>query len=361
MTDTAARATPTSERSPRTGFTLIELLVVIAIIAILMGLLLPAVQKVREAAARAKCSNNLKQLGLALHNFQDAYNRLPPGLGAINDPGPISGPKINPWTVDTTYIEQRDPSKGGAWVRDQSWLVSILPFIEQDALKSNLSLEPADAVTEQAFGIPKNENGGLPVAIFQCPSDPRGGALVSQNGGSYRKQALTWYAGIGGTDSGSDNWPLSDGTLFWRSKLSLTDLADGTSNTIVVGERPPGATGFDVNFNGWWQSYDGFNFRNGFAGYESDTIQYVHNTIAVADASKTSTITGKPCTFPSLYGPGNVRESCDFNHPWSLHSVGANFAFGDGSVRFFPYTIQPLLPALATRNGGENPDLSKFQ
>jgi prepilin-type processing-associated H-X9-DG protein len=238
--------------------------------------------------------------------------------------------------------------------------VHILPFIEQDALKSSLSLQPVEAVTEKAFSIPNNENGGLPVAIFQCPSDPRG-SIFSKNGGSYRKAGLTWYAGIGGTDSGSDNWPLVDGILFWRSKLSLTDISDGTSNTIAIGERPPGATGFDVNFNGWWQSFDGYNFRNAYAGYESDTIQYVHNTIAVADASKKSTITGNPCTFPSLFGPGKVAESCDFNHPWSLHAVGANFAFADGSVRFLPYTIQPLLPALATRNGGETPDLSKFQ
>jgi type II secretory pathway pseudopilin PulG len=335
-------------------------LVVIAIVAVLIGLLLPAVQKVREAAARAKCSNNLKQLGLALHNFQDAYNRLPPGLGAILDPGPIDAPKINPSTVDNTYLQQRDPSRGGFWVRDQSWLASVLPYIEQKALKDSLPLQPTDLIVEKTFNIPNNQNGGLPVVTFQCPSDPRGGNLVSQNGGSYRKQALTWYAGIGGTDWASTDWPLSDGTLFWRSKLSLTDISDGTSNTIAIGERPPGATAFDVNFNGWWQSYDGYNLRNAFAGYESDTVQYVHNTIAVADASTKSNLTGTPCSFPALFGPGNAYESCDFNHPWSLHPGGALFAFGDGSVRFLPYTVEPLLPALATRSGGETTDLSKY-
>jgi prepilin-type N-terminal cleavage/methylation domain-containing protein/prepilin-type processing-associated H-X9-DG protein len=356
MTAAHQRRTP-GRICRRRGFTLIELLVVIAIIAILMGLLLPAVQKAREAAARVKCQNNLKQLGIALHNFQDAHNRLPPGLGALEDPW-----AIHPWTQDNSYASQpAPPAPGGMWVRDQSWLVHVLPFIEQDSLRTGLSLQPADPPAEAALNIPQTQNSALPVQIFTCPSDPRGGSLVSQNGGPYRSAGLTWYAGVGGTDAGSPKWPLSDGVLYWRSKLSINDImiGDGTSNTIAIGERPPGTTSNPNNYLGWWQSLDTYNFRTASGpGWEFDTIQYVQNS--GPSPALSSTLTSKPCVFPSLYAAGDVRDSCDFNHFWSCHSAGANFAFADGSVRFLPYSIQPLLPALATRNGGEVVDLARY-
>jgi len=336
-------------RAGRRGFTLIELLVVIAIIAILMGLLLPAVQKIREAAARAKCQNNLKQIGLALHNYHDVYQALPPGVGA---PGDRAG--MQPWTQSNAYISPTSPPN----LRVQTWLVHILPYIEQEQLKNQLSLQPRDVPAITGLHLPDNDICSTPVTIYQCPSDPRGGTIVSLNGGSYRKSALTWYAGVGGINSADPNWPISNGTLFWRSKVNLTGIQDGTSNTIAAGERPPGATQFDTNFNGWWQGLDTIGFRYGAPGWEFDTIQYVRNT--VASPIITNIATGQPCVLPAVFGPGKVLNSCDFNHFWSLHTNGANFVFADGSVRFMPYSAEPIMPALATRSSGEVVDTTPY-
>ena len=263
---------------------------------------------------------------------------------------------MQPWTQSNAYISGTVPAN----LRVQNWMVHILPFIEQDALKNSLSLQPADIPAQNAYNIPNNDNSSLPVVTFQCPSDPRGGSIVSQNGGSYHPSALTWYAGVGGTDSANPNWPLSDGILFWRSRLAIMDITDGTSNTLAIGERPPGATSFDNNFNGWWQGLDTIGFRYGTPAWEFDTIQYVQNS--VASPATTSTLTGKPCTFPAIYSPGqgSGAEACDYNHFWSMHGVGSNFLFADGSVRFLPYTAQPIMTALATRGGGEPVDSTKY-
>jgi prepilin-type N-terminal cleavage/methylation domain-containing protein/prepilin-type processing-associated H-X9-DG protein len=351
-------------RPLRGAFTLIELLVVVAIIAILMGLLLPAVQKVREAAARTKCLNNLKQLGLALHDFHDTYQVLPPGIGAIGD---RTG--MQPWTQSNVYAAQTTPPN----MRTQSWLTHLLPFLEQDNLKKQLSLQPRQVGIQTALGIPDSDVGASThVAMFECPSDPRGG-IVSNNGGSYRKAALTWYAGVGGIDSSDSKWPLAPGVLYWRSKVTLTDIVDGSSNTLAAGERPPGAKAgveFGINYYGWWQSADTIGWQGGGTaiqgstgwgggiGFEFDTIQYMRNT--VASPALTSSLTNKPCVFPSFFSPGTPNESCDFNHFWSVHPGGANFVFADGSVRFMPYTAESIMTMLATRSGGEVTDMTKY-
>jgi prepilin-type N-terminal cleavage/methylation domain-containing protein/prepilin-type processing-associated H-X9-DG protein len=336
---------------PRRGFTLIELLVVIAIVAILMGLLLPAVQKVREAAARAKCSHNLKQLGLALHNFHDTYLALPPGLGAINDRMAMA-----PWTQSNVYQAPTLPPNQ----RVQSWLVHILPYIEQTPLHDGLPLQPIDPPASQAFNIPDNDYSARHVPMFECPSDPRGGSIEWPGTASYRRAAATWYAGVGGVDSGAPTWPLSEGLLYWRSRIVLQQIADGTSNTLAIGERPParGLSDMTQVSNGWWQGADTINWRYGNTpAWEYDTIQYVENT---AGSVTINFETRQPCTFPTFYQRGDVINSCDFNHFWSSHANGAHFAFADGSVHFLPYTARPIMKALATRNGGEVTDLTAY-
>jgi prepilin-type N-terminal cleavage/methylation domain-containing protein/prepilin-type processing-associated H-X9-DG protein len=335
---------------PRPGFTLIELLVVIAIIAVLMGLLLPAVQKVREAAARMRCSNNLKQIGLALHNFHDSYLTLPPGLGAINDRTGMA-----PWTTSSVYLAPTSPANQ----RVQSWLAHILPYVEQQPLKDGLPLQPRDDNASKTYGIPDNDYSSRHVPVYECPSDPRG-SIVSQGAGAFRTAALTWYAAVGGIDAGDKNWPLADGILFWRSRVNLAQIQDGTSNTLMAGERPPGPgsmTNPDV-YNGWWQSLDTINWRYGTPAWEFDTVQYMTNSIAAP--ATTSTLYNTRCPLPALYGPGNVGDSCSFNHFWSLHVNGANFLFADGSVHFLAYTAQPVMNALATRSGGEVVDVSVY-
>ncbi|HZY90713.1 MAG TPA: DUF1559 domain-containing protein, partial [Gemmataceae bacterium] len=216
----------------RRGFTLIELLVVIAIIAILIGLLLPAVQKVREAAARMKCTNNLKQIGLALHNFHDANNRFPPGYVDGN-----TDPNSTP-----------DNDVGPGW----GWATFLLPYVEQDNLYKQINLS-------QPIGVGVNAQVSLQaLTIHQCPSDPLQQAFPVYDS-SFTKPIATvahgnyvgcngWeecFNGAGGNPQGGSGTDGLSGVLgsggaglFYRnSRTTFASITDGTSNTIVVGER----------------------------------------------------------------------------------------------------------------------------
>jgi prepilin-type processing-associated H-X9-DG protein len=289
--------------------TLVELLVVLAIIAVLIGLLIPAVQRVREAANRLKCANNLRQIGLALHQYHDDFGSFPPAVDSR--------------VTDNQY-------------RFLSWQARVLPYIEQD---------PLWEVSRNAFQIdpyfldnPPHAGVATPLTIYQCPSDTRVASvqtyvpiqLDNPPTISYRV-ALTSYLGVSGT-----NWRTRDGVLYDQSMVRLTDILDGTSNTIAVGERPPSA---DFRF-GWWYGGAGQAFSGSLDSH--------------VGARELNWVVGHTCSFkPSHFEPARPEDPCAYFHFWSLHGNGAYFLFADGSVRFLAYSADGILPALATRSGGE--------
>jgi prepilin-type N-terminal cleavage/methylation domain-containing protein len=332
--------------SARSGFTLIELLVVIAIIAILIGLLLPAVQKVREAAARTKCSNNLKQIGLAVHNYHDAVKSLPP-----------------------TYIRQDWPT----------WAVFILPYIEQGAAYSGWDTQ-LRYYDQANFGA-ANDPTKVVVQIYQCPARPRDNFLSVDNGGTdkdvpsaytgnpHRPGGVGDYAACHGTDvatldgngaltigvalamvqPGGAAWtnvtaayqsPLGSRITSWKSQTTLDSITDGTSNTIMIGEKyvRPGMR--------WGKNEDRSIYNGQFAR--------VFRRAAGVPTKDTTLL-----PFPLVadlgedFGAATGTSQPSFQKFGSWHSGVCLFVFGDGSVRSLSSTIDNVtLGRLAERNDG---------
>jgi prepilin-type N-terminal cleavage/methylation domain-containing protein/prepilin-type processing-associated H-X9-DG protein len=286
------------------GFTLLELLVVLAIISVLLGLLLPAVQKVREAAARLKCQNNLKQLALALHQYAGDHRIFPPGHRSPRHP-------------------DRMPFSG--------WTLSISPYLEQTSLYQNALA--AYRAEPSPFRNPPHTGLNRPVPIAACPTDSRvPGPQIAQR--ENLLVALTSYLGVSGKDYAS-----ADGVLFQDSQVGPLDILDGTSNTLLLGERPPSA---DLQF-GWW-----------YAGVGQLGTGSADLILGAREQNLQPIVAGSPCG-PGAYpfSPSSFNDPCGMFHFWSPHPGGSNFAFADGSVRFLLYSANPLLPALASRAGGE--------
>jgi prepilin-type N-terminal cleavage/methylation domain-containing protein/prepilin-type processing-associated H-X9-DG protein len=327
---------PRGGKAVRGAFTLIELLIVVAIIGVLIGLLLPAIQKVREAALRVQCQNNLKQMGAALHNYHAVYGRFPPGVE-----NPLERPYLPP------------PQYG--WHPYWSWMANILPFVEQDNL-----YRQGDDWAHIGQGNPADfhwwpwgdfwnnwatarPNPALAVymPLYSCPMEPRYLVVRDVQG---IQVAFTDYLGVSGT-----NGSAGDGVLYVNSQVRLTDITDGSSNTFMVGERPPSVQ----LFCGWWFAGSGYDAL-GTGDVVLGSRDYGYDSFGDANGIAVSWNSYSSCPPSSTnFQPGQVNNVCDEMHFWSLHTGGSSFLYADGSVHFHTYAINNMLPALCTRAGGE--------
>jgi prepilin-type N-terminal cleavage/methylation domain-containing protein/prepilin-type processing-associated H-X9-DG protein len=311
------------QKTPRTAFTLIELLVVIAIIAILIALLVPAVQKVREAAARSECQNNMKQIGLALHNFHNVFQGFP---------------------------------KAGKLTNELSWHVYILPFIEQDNLYKQFNLAPG------TFNGPPNNTGPMKnelalnrISMFLCPSSNVEAMLLNAPNNADLPEVInnvvpytTHYYGIMGPKG---NNPVTGQPYLWNNQgvhggfalqgiflqdtvaagnspgpdvgVRIAQILDGTSNTLMVGELS------------WENNVTGTRYRSWVRG--CDTAPVCSGCRNVTNAINN----------PSIATYNDIAFG-------SMHQGGTNFLMGDGSVRFIEESINlGTYWALASKDGDE--------
>jgi prepilin-type N-terminal cleavage/methylation domain-containing protein/prepilin-type processing-associated H-X9-DG protein len=353
-------------RLSRKAFTLIELLVVIAIIAVLIGLLLPAVQKVREAAARMKCQNNLKQLALGMHSYHDTANGLPPGLIVFGN-------------ANSDWIDH--PDRTNDW--GPNWAVLILPYIEQTALYNQV-LASVNVCLSQGVNASGSQAwrpiiAAATVPAYLCPSDAanispyvppttltfNGAAQWNRGnyGANFGPQKMKNGGNAQGTSDGQENTDLTTrptingvsnvsglGPIWVVSKppfqcMAIQKIQDGSSNTILIGEIRAGLQPQDSR-GVWGLGLVGSSAIMNY-GAGSGDAQFINDRSVNSDD-----VFG--CVNQPQLGMG-CWESCASHQATlrSQHTNGANAAFGDGSVRFLTNSTTPnTLYLLGSTNDG---------
>jgi prepilin-type N-terminal cleavage/methylation domain-containing protein/prepilin-type processing-associated H-X9-DG protein len=303
----------------RRGFTLIELLIVIAIIGVLIGLLLPAVQKVREAANRSKCLNNLKQLGLAMHNYHSAMNTLPDG--------------------------------GSTWNGSGTWQALILPYIEEDALFRQYQGYNQSAFRTAAYTNTNIAVTGKQLAICTCPSD----VVALTAGQTLNRESYHNYAANFGNTAAGDSFstgtmqtqPSFNGLSFagapfrYANPQHLTDITDGTSNTLMMAEVVQGQRQ-DLRGFTWWS--DAAAFVTSLRPNDSNPDVVTHGYCDPNPPNPPANCTG-------ITSNGYAVRAFAAR---SRHAGGVNVSFCDGSCRFIANNIDSVTwQALGTSQGGE--------
>jgi prepilin-type N-terminal cleavage/methylation domain-containing protein/prepilin-type processing-associated H-X9-DG protein len=365
----------------RHAFTLIELLVVIAIIAVLIALLLPAVQSAREAARRAQCTNNLKQLGLAVHNYHQAYNAFPQLFGNFGNPSPPSGPS----------------AANGEW--PLGWGVAILPYIEQEPIFN------AANISAGAFNVMNQSTvTGLKISTYICPSESvRLGPWIASSWTNYHAnmggpECISPWSGpmvpflgdVGGVPGSSNVYPFGVGNL---GVVGMGSITDGTSYTALFSESLMGYNGYVSVLpgqapNSWRVSYQ-TSFQTDVTGNPSPppgtggypmALSFLQTcqSLPAATAPTNPTQWSGACWSGShaqtlhfnAYNHWNTpnQNSCVAGNSWggppggfndiitanSLHPGGVNVCFTDGSVHFIKSSIAPnTWWAIGSRNLGE--------
>jgi len=376
---------------PRRGFTLVELLVVIAIIGILIALLLPAVQKVREAASRATCQNKMKQIALACHNFESANGYLPPatmletaasyGTGTLFEADTTKWGQFCPASVIDKYGTNANGRQSYGPLRGP-WTVLILPYMEQGPLYSQFDFNASFAVDMGSVGVTgssdtrtnsgtttgsgTNRNIATPgpqlavMPIYQCPSDPRSAGsrrtnyLIVSGGGPAAACKCVAYGGDNSPNA--PNYPdfllYTNGISYAGSRTKFTDVSDGTSNVYLIGESKYQAADYYTDKAGGgslWSSgvYVWAKWRE--SQISVSAVEPINQTFYSADYPDDR-------VGDTFYGhtPGKrdlievVGRSVGGYHPG-----GCNMAFADGSVRFMPNSTDVTVhQQLGTRDDG---------
>ncbi len=341
--------------SSRRGFTLVELLVVIAIIGVLVALLLPAVQAAREAARRIQCSNHLRQIGLACANFEVTHKHYPSGGWRFN------------WTAD--------PDRGYGPDQPGSWMYNILDFIEQQNLRQLGAGTAMNSAARREASIQLHQT---PVSTYNCPSRGRPAVTIARwlsvreqtwlanvaqsegivkadyaasSGDTLESDALNMYAPSSYADQRDSLWTVTNdpdrptsrgqpdnsrffqsGIMFYRSKLEVQQIEDGTSNTYLAGEKWVNSDGYDGVIQTNSPGYSWGDNQSMYTGYDWDNQRVAWHPDAVGDQED--------------YQPSQDRAGLGAPQPegkfGSAHPGGFNMAFADGSVQWVAFDIDPL-------------------